>query len=190
MPVNSSISQAAQTESQQFVNVLQDLLSIIEEMSPHVPEGIYLEAMNKLGEFYKFKPGDRGMQVFRPLGSVDVGDSTSLHADQIMENLVQHHIARTRMRVQKKSGKRQMDVAAKLKSGSHVLCERCDSCVAKYGVKDHQMTAKCKRISRTKGLTHNIDILDTSQYEHSISIIDRALRKCPIKSTRNAWGYE
>lgn len=142
------ITQENKTESQNFMDALNNMLEIIDAISPLISDNNYLELCNNLKKLNDNKSRGEIIQY------IEVVRET-------IENnpVVRHHRARTKMKTKTKT--EMLSDAEKIKRGWKI-CPNCDRLV--LNISNHQYTDVCKRTAETKKLSHNCNVLQTDKY--------------------------
>ena len=142
-PRMPTITQEEKKKSQEFVNALNSLLEMVEDISTYIPEGKYLEMMNQLKEV-----NDTAENPI--VNIIDVLNNTEV----VREN---RRRAEMRVRMLKKQAKKS-------------ICPLCDTPV--IHVHKHQQNNKCKLIRRTKILSAYSGKINTNNMEKMINEIE------------------
>ena len=146
------ITQDKKKESDDFMEVLNDMIEIIDNIAPLISDNNYLQLCNGLKKFYDNKSKEtmiRYIEVVR---------------ERVRNNqIVQNHQSRTRMKV--KTNNQMLTDAEKLKRGWNV-CEKCDRIV--LDISSHQYSDVCKRTTESKKLTHKSKSITTDKYIYVI----------------------
>ncbi len=177
------ITAETQTEAQEFMDAINKILYIVEELSQNIPEGKYVDIMNALCKIHKFKPDEA--QAEEPTTML------STYLSQAVQSIRQNPIVmrmdrQTRQKLAKQDGIRS-DVA-KLSTGAKV-CPICDEIV--YNLYKHKTTKKCRDIMCAKQLAISTGSLDNSNLKTGIVMLkatrlSRALRLEEEKAKRIA----
>lgn len=142
-----SITANNKKESVDFMNTLNNMLEIIDNIAPLITDNNYLQLCNGLKNLNDTKSKETVIQYIETV------------REQVRTNrLVQTHQTRTKMKV--KTNKEKLCDAEKLKKGWKV-CSKCDRLVICIG--EHQFSDVCKRINETKKLTHKSMDIDTAK---------------------------
>ena len=141
-----------QRESIDFMNALNDMLEIIDNIAPLISDNNYLQLCNGLKKLNDNKSKEtiiRYIEVVR---------------ERVRNNpVVQNHQARTRMKTKTQS--EMLTDAEKLKRGWKVCC-KCDRLV--LNISSHQYSDVCKRTTESKKLTHKSNSITTDKYTNAI----------------------
>lgn len=127
------------SKAQEFTNIINALLSIIDELSMEIPEGKYLECMNLLKNLHGFKPNEN-MNV-------------------IIHNIIENNpiITEQRNRVLASPLQKKNKIEKNM-----TICKFCDTKITKNHLAEHQTTRKCLNIRKTKKLSAYSGKLQTS----------------------------
>ena len=175
------ITAETQTEAQEFMDAINKILYIVEELSQNIPEGKYVDIMNALCKIHKFKPDEA--QAEEPTTMLSTYLSQAVQS--IRQNpFVMRMDRQTRQKLAKQDGIRS-DVA-KLSTGAKV-CPICDEIV--YNLYKHKTTKKCRDIMCAKQLAISTGSLDNSNLKTGIVMLkatrlSRALRLEEEKEAR------
>jgi hypothetical protein len=174
------ISQYEKSRSENFMNALNSLLDIIEKVLPYINEQEYLTACNDLKTLHDgcniYTPEEHSFEPTNPISTPEEHSfeptnpepptirSLATSLQSLVQNLriddvVRQHERRARMKVNDKDTNIQLSDAFKLKNG-WVCCRKCDRIVK--DVLDHQSTDVCKRTYRTKKLSQDAKVVETS----------------------------
>jgi len=141
-----------QRESIDFMNALNDMLEIIDNIAPLISDNNYLQLCNGLKKLNDNKSKEtiiRYIEVVR---------------ERVRNNpVVQNHQSRTRMKTKTKN--EMLTDAEKLKRGWKV-CSKCDRLV--LNISSHQYSDVCKRTTESKKLTHKSNSIITNKYTNAI----------------------
>ena len=164
------ISQENKTESENFMDALNNMLEIIDAISPLISDNNYLQLCNNLKKLNDNKTRGEVIQY------IEVVRET-------VENnpVVRQHRARSRMKV--KTQTEMLSDAEKIKRGWKI-CPNCDRLV--LNISNHQYSDVCKRTAETKKLSHRCNLLQTDKY----TIIIHKLRAVFIKYEGFKWGMK
>lgn len=115
--------------SDDFINLLTDMFSVIDEVSDKIGDGKYLELANQFKKMSEFK-------------------------EKMGTNVVYiEHEKRTQMRVLKKK-ERRLTYAEKLKdTKKYYKCHKCDCVLTKKERTSHEKTQKCKKAYSSRMIT-------------------------------------
>jgi hypothetical protein len=146
------ITEENQKESIDFMNALNDMLEIIDNIAPLISDNNYLQLCNGLKKLNDNKSREtiiRYIEVVR---------------ERVRNNpVVQNHQARTRMKTKTKN--EMITDAEKLKRGWKV-CSKCDRLV--LNISSHQYSDVCKRTTESKKLTYKSNSITTNNYTNWI----------------------
>lgn len=141
-----------QRESIDFMNALNDMLEIIDNIAPLISDNNYLQLCNGLKKLNDNKSKETIIQYIEVV------------RQRISNNpVVQNHQARTRMKTKTKN--EMITDAEKLKRGWKV-CFKCDRLV--LNLSSHQYSDVCKRTTESKKLTHKSNSITTNNYTNAI----------------------
>ena len=139
-------------ESVEFMNALNDMLEIIDNIAPLISDNNYLQLCNGLKKLNDNKSKETIIQYIEVV------------RDRVRNNrLVQNYERRTRMKIKTKD--EMLTDAEKLKRGWSV-CSKCDRLV--LDINSHQFTDVCKRTTESKRLTHKSNSITTNNYTNAI----------------------
>jgi len=146
------ITEEKQKESIEFMNALNDMLEIIDNIAPLISENNYLELCNGLKKLNDNKSKETIIQYIEVV------------RERIRNNpVVQNHQARTKMKTKTKS--EMLTDAEKLKR-SWKVCGKCDRLV--LNISSHQYNDVCKRTTESKKLTYKSNSITTNKYTNAI----------------------
>ena len=139
-------------ESIEFMNALNDMIEIIDNIAPLISDNNYLQLCNGLKRLNENKSKETIIQYIEVV------------RERVRNNpVVQNHQARTRMKTKTKS--EMITDAEKLKRGWKV-CSKCDRLV--LNLSSHQYSDVCKRTTESKKLTYKSNTLTTNNYTNAI----------------------
>ncbi len=146
------ITEEKQKESINFMNALNDMLEIIDNIAPLISENNYLQLCNGLKKLNDNKSKETIIEYIEVI------------RQRISNNpVVQNHQARTRMKTKTKN--EMLTDAEKLKRGWKV-CGKCDRLV--LNISSHQYSDVCKRTTESKKLTYKSNSITTNKYTNAI----------------------
>jgi len=146
------ITEQNQKESIDFMNALNDMLEIIDNIAPLISENNYLQLCNGLKKLNDNKSKETIIQYIEVV------------RERVRNNpVVQNHQARTRMKTKTKN--EMLTDAEKLKRGWKI-CPKCDRIV--LDITSHQYSDVCKRTTESKKLTHKSNSITTDNYTNAI----------------------
>jgi len=135
------ISEQGKHKSEEFINALNNLLNLIDDISKHIPEGKYLELMNQLKQVN------------------DTAENPIINIINVLNNT--EVVRENRRRVE-------MPVLLTHKNFNYKhICPLCDTKVV--DIKGHQARDKCRAIRRTKLLSVLSNKVETNQLEKIIN---------------------
>jgi len=141
-----------QRESIEFMNALNDMLEIIDNIAPLISDNNYLQLCNGLKKLNDNKSKETIIQYIEVI------------RDRVRNNrVVQNYEKRTRMKTKTKG--EMLTDAEKLKRG-WCVCKKCDRLV--LDLPSHEFTDVCKRTAESKKLTHKSEGIDTSKETNMI----------------------
>lgn len=141
-----------QRQSIEFMNALNDMLEIIDNIAPLISDNNYLQLCNGLKKLNDNKSKETIIQYIEVV------------RDRVRNNrVVQNYERRTRMKIKTKG--EMLTDAEKLKCG-WIICSKCDRLV--LDINSHQFTDVCKRTAESKRLTHKSNTLITDKYTNAI----------------------
>jgi len=143
-----SISQEEKQKSIKFIEALDNIIGVLDELKEHIPDGAYLTICNNLKIHYDLKEY-----------IADV--LTTIAKDKV----VKEHMARSTRKVR---DNRQLTDAEKLQKG-WVICNKCDRLV--LDLTGHQERDICNKIKTTKRLSATTGKEETSEYHRTIALI-------------------
>ena len=137
-------------KSKQFVNALNDIMNIIDELKLIIPDGKYLEICSKLKVGY------------------DLKDYIDEKVNNINNNsVVREHRTRITRRVAPRT---KLTDAEKIQRG-YKICRKCDRLV--LDMAGHQRRSICGEIKDTKQLSANTGKIETNDIAKAISLIHK-----------------
>jgi len=148
------------TRANEFVKLLENVMDFVEGVSHFVPEGKYLQVMNVLGSLYKIKPTDSAPTTIRE----------GLQA-MLNENPIYIEQARV-ARYKPKLFRAEQSDSEKMKSGLYAKCVRCDKVITKTYMRQHIHNNSCVAVKKTKKLTKDTALLDTTRISRFITSIN------------------
>ena len=161
-----SITPENHATAQNFMNIMNGLMEIVESMAKHAPEGEYLAAMDMFLKLYQLRP--------RENGNAPVEIRTVIRT-VVMENpIVRDNNRRVAMKIR---ASRALTDAQKIKSGRWITCKNCDRLIVKGGMKEHLGMEVCKRTKDTKKISKTTQQDDTTEVFKAVALINGALRK-------------
>jgi hypothetical protein len=175
-----SANPATISKAQEFIGLLENVMDFVEGVSHFVPEGKYLQVMNVLGSLYKIKPDEPTPTTIR-------------ESLQAMLNTSPVYVEQARvLRYKPRLYRREQSDAEKLKSGLYEKCIRCDKVITKTYMRQHIHNNSCVAVKKTKKLTKDTTLLDTTRISKFITSINafryRAIHK-KIKMYEVAINY-
>lgn len=149
----ATISLEEKTKSQKFINLINGIMEIVDNVSSKLDDGEYLELCNKLRDMYKLKPED------------NIGDylMTELNTNEV----IRENINRSAMRVRTKKNEI-LDDYEKLKTGDYKRCPDCSRVVCKTYFGRHKKNGVCIKTNSTKKLSASTGEVDTAKKEDLI----------------------
>ena len=167
------ISQSEKSKSDEFMELLQDLLSIVDEFSELIGDGNYLNCCNLLDKIRKAFPGEEPT----PLRMRVYIQSLALRTRST--EIYRTHDIRRNMPLRKRE--RDLTDAEKMNDRQYTRCVKCDRLMMKCNLDEHHRTHLCHRILETKSISSSTGQVDTTDYTKSIILI----RKWCIKTGRS-----
>ena len=168
-PPTPTISQEQKTKAEKFVNLINGVMEIVDNVADKIDDGNYLELCNKLKDLYKLKPDDNvAKYLISQLGNDEV---------------VRENIRRSNMPIRRTKETEFMNDYEKLKSGHYVRCESCSRVVSKGYFYTHKKNGVCIKTSSSKKISADTGKANTSKQEDLICKITAIKHK--KKSARN-----
>jgi len=147
-----TITEANKKESVDFINALNNILEIVDNLSQTIGDNNYLEISNNLKILYE----NRGKEEL--IRYIEVA------RERVVNNpIVSSHTARIKMKVKSKT--EMLTDAQKLKKGWKV-CPKCDRLIR--NMSEHNFTDVCKRTNESKKITLKCNSVITDNYMNSI----------------------
>jgi hypothetical protein len=143
-----SVSLEEKQKSIKFIEALENIMGVLDELKEHIPEGAYLTICNNLKIQYDLKEY-----------------ITDVLTTMAKDKVVKEHIARSK---RKERQKPVLTDAEKLQKG-WVICNRCDRLV--LDLTGHQERDICNKIKTTKRLSATTGKEETSEYHRTIALI-------------------
>tara|TARA_R110002012_G_C11631381_1_gene609842 strand:+ start:48 stop:569 length:522 start_codon:yes stop_codon:yes gene_type:complete len=159
-------------KSVEFMNILNDILDIVDNVKELITDDNYLKLCNSL----KLLNDNHSNKEVVVQYIERVRERVRTNA------IVRNHNSRCNMKV--KSRGEMLDDAEKLKRG-WVVCNKCDRLV--LDIRSHRFTDVCKRIQETKKLTQNSKTLDTSDKTKVIGLIRKVIIEYEGFNPRMNW---
>jgi len=142
-----------QNESIAFMNALNDMLEVLDNIAPLITDNNYLILCNGLKTLNDNKSNKETVIQY-----------IEVVRERVRNNrIVQNHNSRINMKI--KTQQDMLTDAVKLKSGWKV-CNKCDRLV--LDISNHQYRDVCKRTNESKKLSHNSGSLITDKYTNVI----------------------
>ena len=169
MPPTPTISQEQKTKAENFVNLINGVMEIVDSVADKIDDASYLELCNKLRDLYKLKPDDNvAKYLISQLGNDEV---------------VRENVRRSNMPIRRTRETEFMNDYEKLKSGYYVRCEHCSRVVSKGYFYKHRKNGVCIKTSSSKKISADTGKANTSKQEDLICKITAIKHK--KKSGRN-----
>lgn len=158
-----SISQEEKNKSKEFIDALNTLLEMVDDISQFIPEGKYLEMMNQLK---------------------NVNDTAVFYSPvvSIVEILNNTEVVRENRR------RAEMNVRVLKEKKKSTICPLCDTPV--IHIKKHQQNNKCKLIRRTKVLSAYSGKIQTNDMEKMINQVEVFNEKMYYIHLLNDWKIQ
>lgn len=137
------ISPEEKKKSQEFINALNSLLEMVDDISQYIPEGKYLEMMNQL-------------KVVN-----DEAENPIVNIIEVLNNTAV---------VQEQRRRANMNIRVLKKEQKKSICPLCDTPV--IHIRLHQRNNKCKLIRRTKVLSAYSGKIETNNMEKMINGVE------------------
>jgi hypothetical protein len=166
------ITEAEQKKSVEFMNILNEMLDIIDNVKELITDDNYLKLCNSLKILNDNHSSKEVVIQYIERIRERVRDN----------NIVSNHNNRCKMKI--KTKKEMLNDADKLKKG-WVVCNKCDRLV--LDINSHRFTDVCKRIQETKKLTQNSKTLDTSDKTMVIGLIRKVIIEYQGFNPRMNW---
>ena len=164
-----TISQNEKTKSEEFMELLHELLGVIDDFSEVIGDGNYLKCCNILKKIQEDAPIS---QLNQPQTPQIVRVYVQSLVRQVRSNqVVVEHENRRNMPLRKKQ--MALTDAQKVSHSDYCRCGKCDRFVLKAYLKEHQRNDVCLRIKDTKGISKSTGVLDTTDYSKAITLLRR-----------------
>tara|TARA_R110002124_G_scaffold173829_1_gene341470 strand:- start:767 stop:1282 length:516 start_codon:yes stop_codon:yes gene_type:complete len=161
---------ALQKKSNEFMDILQELLGIIDDFSQQMGDGNYLNCMNLMK-----KLGDHKGDI-TPVQYIEVLVQRARDNSVVME-----HSKRIDMKFRKKRDVKTDE--QKHKDPHYCRCNLCDRFIVKDYKKEHQLNDVCRKTKYTKAFSSTTGLKDTSKYAEADLLITKWLIKTGRYST-------
>jgi len=169
-----------------FKNCLDKILGFVEEMLPHIPEGVYLEQMDNLKELFNLKPNENFSHQIVTQLVADFREMPQVQQEYRLSSYVPKEFVKNTTDAEKLKMK---DANGKNK---YMLCPLCDKCVSCQYFYKHKKTEECKKGIQNKRLTKSVNSVKTDPLTRCILFIRSGMGKriaVELKRLENSYNF-